>query len=223
MRARCLRHKTRGRTPAESVQSAPPRLLLPRRGKDAARARHRLSVNSRSPRPRHGSSKYASRKRAAILRRRRNCISHLASCMPRRFFSESFMYLSASDAALGLRLLSRFSHVSSFSPLPTAQYLCSCACVRCMANCYSTSFLLPVDIALASVRRDATCTMQRALALLTRGQHIACMLARPCFFPTLSSQTLAHITLTARLPSEVADHCSSACLIQSASTHSLSA
>ena len=86
MRARCLRHKTRGRTPAESVQSAPPRLLLPRRGKDAARARHRLSVNSRSPRPRHGSSKYASRKRAAILRRRRNCISHLASCMPCRIF-----------------------------------------------------------------------------------------------------------------------------------------
>ena len=42
MRARCLRHKTRGRTPAESVQSAPPRLLLPRRGKDAARARHRF-------------------------------------------------------------------------------------------------------------------------------------------------------------------------------------
>ena len=27
---------------------------------------------------------------------------------------------------------------------------------------------------------------------------------RPCFFPTLSSQTLAHITLTARMPSEVA-------------------
>ena len=43
------------------------------------------------------------------------------------------------------------------------------------------------------------------------------------FMPTLSSQTLAHITLTARMPSEVADHCSSACLIQSASTHSLSA
>ena len=84
MRAHCLRHKTRGRTPAESVQSAPPRLLLPRRGKDAARARHRLSVNSRSPRPRHGSSKYASRKRATVLRRRRNCISHLASCMPCR-------------------------------------------------------------------------------------------------------------------------------------------
>ena len=210
MRARCLRHKTRGRTPAESVQSAPPRLRLPRRGKDAARARHRLSVNSRSPRPRHGSSKYASRKCAAILRRRRNCISHIASCMPCRIFlnpSCTYRHLMPPWGS-GSSRASRTFRLSLRCQRPnTCAHVHVCAAWR---NCYSTSFLLPVDIALASVRRDATCTMQRALALLTRGQHIACILSRPCFLPTLSSQTLAHITLTARMPSEVADHCSSA-------------